>query len=343
MKLRIIQVGLGGWGMYWNRIVRRSDEVALAACVDMSAAALGLAQERLELPANQCYTSLEQALAEVACDAVLVTTALAGHAPAALAALHAGKHVLVENPFAPTLAEAQQLVATAAKHDRILMVSQNYRFFPAPRAVAALVRAGTLGPVGMVSIDFRRYSNAAPLGHAHYAYRQPLLLDMAVHHFDLMRMILGQEPAELSCHAWNPPWSTFADPAAAIATITFDRGAVVSYRGSWVSPTPQTAWAGIWRMECAGGEIFWTSRNGRDASGDRVSVRPLGKPARRVALPALPQIDVQASLANFVQAVRAGQAAENSGRSNLGSLALTLAAIEAATSATPATIANDWM
>jgi len=341
LTLNIIQVGMGGWGLYWGAALRRADEVTLAGCVDMSPVALALAQARLDVPPERCFATLAEALDAVECDAVLITAALAAHVPIALAALAAGKHVLVEKPFAPTLAEARQAIAAADARGRILMVSQNYRFFPAVRAVAALVRAGTLGPVGAVNIDFRQYANGAALeGNRHYLYQQPLLLDMAIHHFDLMRLVLGQEPRQVNCQAYNPPWSKFVEPPAATATISFDGGAVVSYRGSWISPAPRTAWAGVWRMECSGGEISWTSRDGRGVRGDRVTVRPLGKAARRVELPSLSHIDVAGSLANFVQAIRTGHAAENAGRDNLGSLALTLAAIESATAGVPIVVAK---
>jgi predicted dehydrogenase len=268
--------------------------------------------------------------------AALVTTTLPTHASIALAALAAGKHVLLEKPFATTLAEGRRVVEAAEQHRRILMISQNYRFFPAARTAAALVREGTFGPVGAVSIDFRRYANAAAReGHRHYTLHQPLLADMAIHHFDLMRMVLGQQPRQLICQAWNPPWSNFVEPASAAATITFDGGIVVSYRGSWVSPAPQTAWDGLWRMECAGGEIQWTGRGGQGVAADRVTVRPLGKPARRVELPAMPQTDRAGSLAAFAQAIRTGQEPECSGRDNLGSIALMYTAIESATSGLP--------
>jgi predicted dehydrogenase len=247
--------------------------------------------------------------------------------------------VLLEKPFAPSVAEARRVVDLAAERGLQLMVSQNYRFFPAVRVATELVRSGTLGEVGAVSVDFRRYANRpAREGHRHYTLHQPLLADMAVHHFDLMRAVLGQEPVEVACCAWNPPWSNFDEPAAAFATISFDGGAVVSYRGSWVSPGPQTAWAGEWRMECAGGEIAWTSRDNLGASVDRVTVRPLRKRARRIELPALPQIDRAGSLRAFARAVERGEEPESSGRANLGSIALVHAAIKAAATGAPARV-----
>lgn len=335
MAVRVVQVGIGSWGASWGALVRRSEDVELAACVDTNPAMLDLAQRDLGLPAERCFTSLAAALDAVDADAALITAALPAHIPVALAALDAGKHVLLEKPFAATLAEARRAVDAAAAHGRILMISQNYRFFPAARTVAALVRAGTLGEVGSISIDFRRNDNRAPReGYRHYAFQQPMVVDMAIHHFDLLRMILGREARQIACTAWNPPWSNFAEPAAMFATIDFGE-TLVSYRGSWVSPAPQTSWTGLWRMECAGGEIQWAGRAGHTAEGDRVTVRPLGKPARRVELPALPHLDRAGSLAAFVQAVRTGQEPETSGRANLGSIALMGAAIESANAGLP--------
>jgi predicted dehydrogenase len=163
----------------------------------------------------------------------------------------------------------------------------------------------------------------------------PLLLDMAIHHFDLMRFVLGQEPEMISCHAWNPPWSHFNDPAAASATITFDGGAVVNYHGSWVSTAAPTTWAGAWQIECAEGVITWTGRDGQTTNADAVTIQQRGKRARRVPLPALPYWDRAGALATFVAAVRDGTAPSSSGRDNVGSLALTLAAIKSATTAQP--------
>ena len=341
--LGMIQVGMGGWGRDWARnILLPDDAVALRACVDADEAALALARRDLKLPPECYFTSLGAALAATEAEAVLITANLPGHVPLAVEALQAGKHVLLEKPFAPSLAEAREVVDLAAERGRVLMISQNYRFFPAVQAVRDLVRAGSLGAVGEVSIDFRRYANGAPReGHRHYTLHHPLLADMAIHHFDLMRAVLGQEPVDIACRAWNPPWSNFEQPPAAVATISFDGATVVSYRGSWVSPGPQTAWAGEWRMECARGEIAWTSRDNRGASVDRVTVRPVGGRPRRLELPRLPHIDRAGSLHAFARAVATGEPPESSGRDNLGSLTLMHRAIDAATTGMPVPVAHE--
>ncbi len=338
MTIRIVQVGMGGWGRSWSKhIVPRVAAVEAVAWVDPEPAALALAQTEGNIPANRCFATLEEALHAVEADAVLITAALAGHVPTALTALTAGKHVLVEKPFAPTVAEATRVVVEAEQRQRVLMVSQNYRFFSAVQTVKSLMREGSLGKAGVVTIDFRRDKSATPNGRdAYHRSRHPLLMDMAIHHFDLMRYVLGQEPLSVTCHAWNPVWSPFEDAATALATITFDGGTVVSYRASWVSRGTATPWAGEWRMECSGGEITWTSRgdsSSKDlgAAADRVQVRPTGEAAQSLALPTLAAVDRLGSLTAFADAITHGHQPDSSGRDNLGTLALMAATIDAAT------------
>jgi predicted dehydrogenase len=338
MAIRLVQVGMGGWGRNWaTRVLQQSEDVKLVACVDLDPEMLVQTQHLLNLPPERCFQTLKSALEVVEGDAVLITTTLPAHVPVALEALNSEKHVLLEKPFAPTIAEAQKVVKTAAQHNRILMISQNYRFFPAVQAVTTFVREEKLGSIGSVTIDFRRYKNTAvPEAQGYFQVWQPLLVDMAIHHFDLMRLVLGQEPVQITCHAWNPPWSKFTDPAAAAATITFDGGAVVSYRGSWVSPGPKTCWSGEWHIECSEGEIAWTSRD--DTASDHVTIRPVGKRAYQLKLPAVELTDRCGSLQAFVRAVQTGQEPECSGRDNLHSLALMYAAVESATTHVPVSL-----
>ena len=339
MPLRLIQVGLGGWGQNWYKdVVSQSSAVEPVAWVEIDESALINAQQTLQLSRESCFLKLEDALSAVEADAVLITASLPGHVPAARAALLAGKHVLIEKPFAPTLAEASELVQLAEQQQRIIMVSQNYRYGMAVRRVRAQVRQQVLGAVSSVAIDFRRSANTVPAtNHRHYQLWHPLLVDMSIHHFDLMRYILGQEPVEITCRTWNPSWSNFVEPPAAALTVTFDGGTVVSYRGSWISQGPSTNWCGDWAMDCADGQIVWT---GRGEQGDKVLVRAPGQRARAMRLPVLEHVDRQGSLQAFVECVERGEAPESSGRDNIKTLALMFAAIRAAESGLPVKIAD---
>ena len=342
--LRIVQVGMGGWGQNWAEIaIPRATGVEVVAWVDADPAGLSAAQERLGLRAECCFPAVDAALESIEADAVLVTTTIAAHIPVALQAIAAGKHVLVEKPFAPSLAEARRAVEAAADAGRVLMVSQNYRFFPAPRAVADLLASGELGPVGSVAIDFRRDVSRDDRPR-HFSLENPLLVDMAIHHFDLLRMLLGQEPTTISCHAWNPPWSPFDGDAAGAATIRFGSGAVASWRGNWVSPGEETLWAGEWRIDCAEGEIQWTSRDNLGGfAGDSVAVRSRNGTVRQVALPKVQPHGRAGALAHFANAIRTGSEPETTGRDNLGTLALVEAAVTSAVTGQPVALAEQGM
>ena len=297
--------------------------------VDVVPDMLELLRVDVEVDSSLCFASLAEAIAATDAEAVLVTTALPGHASVAIEALSAGKHVLVEKPFAATLSEARQMVKAAGDAGRVLMVSQNYRFYPAAQAVSRIIAEKALGEVGAVTVRFRKYANEAPVGtNRHYLLPDPLLLDMSIHHFDLMRYVLGQEPLEVSCRAWNPVWSKFTDPAAAIATVVFDGGAVVNYQGSWVSTQEETLWAGEWLIECSRGSIEWTGRADQHTAADSVVIRPLNGVAEVISLPRDPIYDRVGSLAEFCSAIQEGRPPLTSGRANLATLALTLGAIE---------------
>lgn len=340
MTVRLIHVGLGNWGQNWESLVLPtvSELVQSVAFVDAHAPTLAKAMDALELPPDRCFDDLDAALAAVPADAVLATVPLEAHVPVALAALHAGKHVLIEKPFAPSVADAQTVVDAAETSGLVAMVSQNYRFYPAVRAARDLVRQRTLGTVGSVNVDFRRRATPRP-GSAYAKIPHPLLEDMAIHHFDLIRAVLEQEPTEVFCNAWNPSWSAYAGMTSANASMTFDGGVHLSYRGSWVSPGPPTAWAGEWRIECEGGEIVWTSRaDNRGLDAERVLLRPIDAPERELSLPEMDHWGRAGVLQAFATAVEGGDVSETAVADNISTLALTAAAIKSATDDTVVTL-----
>ena len=340
IPLRLIQVGLGPHGRNWARkVVPEIGEIEVVAFVDKDPYALDALKEEAGVPAERCFESLTEAIAATQPQAMLNTTALPAHVPLTRAALEAGLHVLVEKPLAASFAQAQELVDMAAARNLILMVSQNYRFFPAPRVIAAMVHESALGKLYAVEIDFRRYSTVGQNGRGrHHLEEQPLLVDMSIHHFDLLRMILSREPRRIYCEAWNPEWTAFSGPSVAVASIDFEGGVVVSYRGSWISAGPVTPWAGEWRMEFENGEVKWTSAADSDITQDKVVVRPRNEEARTITLPTVPRTGTWGTLTEFAAAIRSGREPETSGRNNLGTIALMAAAVESATLREPVAI-----
>ncbi len=329
--MRIVQVGMGGWGQDWaSRVFPDVPGAQLVGCVDGRPASLTATRRLGLLDKDVMFGSLDAALDQLEFTAVLVTTDLPSHMVVAKEALKAGKHVLTEKPFAPTLAEAKEAVDLAESLGLTLMVSQNYRFFPAVRAVQKLMREASLGKLLHIDLDFRRYSPPNPKGLAgHRNWAQPLLLDMSIHHFDLLRAVIGTEPTSVYCRARNPAWAGYKDPPEGSATIDFDKDVTVNYRGSWIHPGPETLWAGEWRMEFEKGEVWWTSRGDFSSDlQDQVWIYDRAAERRSVALPQLARTDRAGALEAFVTAVDNGTEPESSGRENLGSLALAHTAIE---------------
>lgn len=331
MTFKLIHVGLGGWGMDWETTALRTirDQVEVVAIVEAHEPALRNAKTKLKLRDTQCFSTLDDALGAVESDGVLITAPMEAHVPLAITAMRAGRHVLVEKPLAGTVEEAKEAVAVAEETGMVLQVSQNYRFYPAARKAAELVRERTLGDIGTVNIDFRQWDNDAEAGtHRHYQFVHPLLFDMSIHHFDLMRMILGTEPVRIYVQQTDPHWSKYVEEASATVIVTFEDGTIVSYRGSWVSSDERTDWTGDWRIECEEGLIRWTGRTGGavGTGGDKVSIRTRDGKVKDLTLDDMPIWGRSAGVLAFIEAIETGVEPENSGRRNLGSVALMEAA-----------------
>lgn len=327
MTLRVVQVGLGGFGRSWAGLVRAAPEVALVAVVDTAPAAREWAAAELGLPPDACHPDLDAALAAHAADAAIVATPPPTHRTVAAAALAAGKHVLVEKPLATTMADARDLAAAADRAGRTLMVSQNYRFSGHARAARATVAAGALGDLLAVRIRFRRDSRAIfPPGDFRYQMAHPLVLDMAIHHFDLLRAITGRDPVAVHARSWPVPDSPYAHDPAVIALITLDGGATVSYDGDWAPHDPDTSWNGDWELLGTEGRLTWTGGATAD-DPPRLRLSRWGEATVAVPPHDAPADGRRATLAALAEAVASGESPETAAADNIKSLALTLGCV----------------
>jgi len=322
----VIQVGTGRWGGNWaQEILPTVPEISVTAHVDANPAALEALRAKSGIPAARCFASLEAALDAVSCDIVLGTLRTEAHYPVMRQALEAGKHAIVEKPFATTLAEAAALNRLARERGLLMAVSQNYRFYRAPRRAAALLAEGAIGAVDQVAIDFRRHGPS--MGYAYYEFPDPLIADMAIHHFDLMRMVLGSDARRVSCRTWNPPGSPFYhDPSGALL-IEFTSGVLVTYRGSWMSAGADTPWSGVWAINGQKGEIALACRGDAGSNRSKVdwlTLRSLGGEAAPQQLEPLRHTDRAGAIAAIAEAVRSGMVPPYfpSGEDNIHSLAL---------------------
>jgi len=186
--LRVALVGCGYWGSKHFRVLHAADDVDEVIAVDSR-------KDRLEnltrgYRATQCFPNLRSALPHV--DAVVVATPPSTHVPLALAAIQAGKHVLVEKPLAATSAGGLALVYAAAAAGVVLMVGHTFEYNPAVRKLAELVRTGELGEL--------YYIDSARLNLGLYQKDVNVILDLAPHDVSIINYVLGRKP--VAAQAW---------------------------------------------------------------------------------------------------------------------------------------------
>lgn len=184
----IAVIGCGAWGINHVRVWRELE--CLAVACDTNTSSLKAIQARYaDVPTSLDVTAV---LKRPDIAAVVIATATVTHAPLALQALEAGKDVLVEKPLAMTVAQGQQLVDTARRLRRVLMVGHILEYHPAIAKLKELVADGTLGPVQYL------YSNRLNLGRIRT--EENALWSFAPHDLSVILRLLGTMPEEVTCH-----------------------------------------------------------------------------------------------------------------------------------------------
>src|SRR5688500_8866213 len=253
-KLRLIQCGVGGMGKtWWNGPVRSSSDFQLVAIVDVAPQALEDAGEALSIARDARFTSLQAALNATDADAVLTVTPPPVHVEHAELAFARGLHVLTEKPIAHDLDSAKRMVELARRAGKQLVVAQNYRFSPPVQLLRSLVAQQPAGELGHGHVDF--YIPADFTGTFRQTMNFPLLVDMSIHHLDLIRAVTGRNVTRVTAHTFNPPWSWYAHHAGLKMLLELEGNVPFSYSGDWSAIGRSTSWNGTWRLQCAGGSI----------------------------------------------------------------------------------------
>lgn len=193
---RVAVVGYGYWGSKHVRV--------LSTMPDVSVVVVDEHVGRLE-EAVAYYPSVQETATDLAdvldrVDAVLVATPPAAHAPVALQAINAGKHVLVEKPMATSVADAESMVVAAAVHGVQLMVGHTFEYNAAVRRLREIIRSGTLGRV--------LYIDSARLSLGRYQRDVNVIWDLAPHDISITSFLLDELPVATS--VWGDrnvtPW-----------------------------------------------------------------------------------------------------------------------------------------
>lgn len=145
-ETKSIGVGLIGYGFagktFHAPLIRAVAGLTLAAITSSDAAKVGK-----DFPGMQVFGTPAAMMAEPGIDLIVIATPNDSHAPLARAALVAGKHVVIDKPFALDMAEARDLVALAERQARLLSVFHNRRWDSDFLAAKFGVESGVLGRV----------------------------------------------------------------------------------------------------------------------------------------------------------------------------------------------------
>ncbi|KAL8667958.1 MAG: hypothetical protein Q9168_007168, partial [Polycauliona sp. 1 TL-2023] len=145
-------------------------------------------------PGIKSYRAAEKMVEDDAVDIVIITTTPTTHFELAKLALEHGKHVLVEKPFVPTSQEADDLIALAKKHNRLLTVYQNRRFDTDFLTLQSLLASHTLGRVTEFESHFDRYKPTLANAKPWKTIPQPgggAIYDLGTHLIDQIVLLFG--------------------------------------------------------------------------------------------------------------------------------------------------------
>ncbi|MFH1567691.1 MAG: Gfo/Idh/MocA family oxidoreductase [Gemmatimonadota bacterium] len=257
-KLRLAFIGAGGIAGTHMRDLKEMADVEMVAQADISKESMARWSEQYGIGAS--YTDYGKMLKEVQPDAVSVCTPNGMHAPATIAALNAGAHVLVEKPMAMTAREAQAMIAAAKRKRRKLIIGFQHRFDPRTKFIKDAVDAGRMGKVlyGRVQALRRRgIPNWGVFGRKDLQGGGPLI-DIGVHALEMTHFAMGSpEPVAASGQIFTylgdrksdvvsqwPNWDykTYTVEDLAIGQIRFATGAVLTIEASFAAHIQKNEW-----------------------------------------------------------------------------------------------------
>jgi predicted dehydrogenase len=252
-KTKIGVIGVGGISALHIESYRKNPDTEIIAFCDIN-------QERLDLMGDKYgvkkrFTRAQDMLAQVPeLDAVSVCTWNSEHAPMTIAALNAGKHVLCEKPMATSAAAAQEMLETAEKNGKLLMIGFVRRFGNDCAVLKDFINAGALGEIYYAKATYLR-RNGNPGGWFGDKSRSGggPLIDLGVHVIDLSRYLMGNRkpvsvygatfqklfdrPHVKGAKGYVASSAARQDPCdvedLAAAMIRFDNGAVLQIEASF--------------------------------------------------------------------------------------------------------------
>jgi predicted dehydrogenase len=222
--VRVGVIGYGYWGPNLVRNFAESPATKVIAVSDMSEQRL--AQARRRHPGIGVTTDCEDILTDPDIDAVVIATPVSTHYPLGMAALQAGKHLLMSKPLADTSTHGQRLIDEASSRHLVLMVDHTFLYTGAVRKIKQLVDEGSLGSL--------YYYDSVRVNLGLFQHDVNVLWDLAVHDLAIMEHVLGEQPCAVTATgAAHLP----GQPAnMAYLTCFFKDNLIAHHHVNWLAP-----------------------------------------------------------------------------------------------------------
>jgi scyllo-inositol 2-dehydrogenase (NADP+) len=242
----VIGLGRSGRELHLEPLSKMPPYRVSAVC-DQSAELLARAAKEFGVRPHAAWEAL---LADPEVDLAVVAVPGNLHAPVAIAALEAGKHVVVEKPMANTLAEADGMLAAARRTGRLLTVFHNRRWDPDYRMLKSLIERGEFGE--LLTIDSRVMSFGRewpsygvpefnPTWRTQAAYGGGFLADWGPHLVDQVLDLVGDWPVRVVAELRSCLWSKEVDDYFNVR-LAFSSGLLVTLEGSNNARIPLPRW-----------------------------------------------------------------------------------------------------
>jgi predicted dehydrogenase len=340
MSIRVIQIGVGGFGESWRHTLTTTPDVDVVALVDIDETVLSNAAFFFNIPKERCIANPEEPWEKIEADVLLDATPHCNRLNHALRAFRGGKHLIVVKPMSDKWDSALTMVKEAEKSGLKMVVAQQMRFHPVILKLREFVQNNILGEIGYVNLD-ANFSRAGMGGS--YPQPYPLLVQGSIHHFDFLRWVLGEDAVSVWCDTWNPPWITGEGlPAApnlsaynaqagaaqagmrcAYVTFKMENGCRANYRAI-ATATGQRSWLCDWRIEGTKG-IATVSNDQVYLNNSRVDLAwGDGSDLSDLKLPMLNKIVFQ----HFLDYISKNEEPGFSGGNNLNSMEMVFGAIK---------------
>ncbi|GAB2553890.1 Gfo/Idh/MocA family protein [Gracilibacillus alcaliphilus] len=313
---KIIQVGTGGFGSTWLEILKDDPQTDVVAIVDVVEENLEKAKKMMGTKEVHYYLNHVEAFEQEEADIAVVITPPQTHKQIAMDALENNLHVFMEKPLAHTKEEADALYELAKNYEQYVVVSQNYRYRPEIQAIKQAVEQQAAGPIEYAEWNFQR---ASKFGGWRDNYQEIIIEDMSIHHFDLLRYILGKNADTVYAKSMRPSWSWFKGNPTASVLINME-GILVNYFASWVTSGPETSWNGECKLYGKQGVIALIN----DLP---VIIKPNGE-EQSIPVPDMKRQDRAFSINEMISAIEGGREPDNVISDNIHSFHIVSASLE---------------